>query len=141
MSKSTKRSKADWQKEIMHLIDYINASKTNSKASVCRAVVLTTLLYSLGHLLSPPEILWAFHQCCIFKIINTHWSNFISIEAQKQLQVTRIEVMLLKMQLQWVGDNFRKKDWHMLKIVLYSELFTRYLNSGMPPKRYKDYMK
>ena len=97
--------------------------KKHLKISVYQAVALTTLLYGAEswviyrrHL----QLLECFHQCCLCSILNIHWSDFITnIEVLKQVEITRIEAMLLQMLLRWAGHISQMEDHRLPKIALH----------------------
>ena len=70
--------------------------------------ILTTQQYSSESWVTYHHHLEHIHQCCLHTILNIYWSNYISnIEVLDQAEITSIEVMLLKSQLQWAGHVFR----------------------------------
>ena len=120
--------------------------KKSTKISVYRAVVLTTLLYGseswvtyCHHL----RLLERFHHHCLRTIFNIHWSSYVSsVEVLDQAEITSIEAMLLKSQLQWAAHISKMGGGHrLLKIALYSELSTGYRDRGASNKRFKDSLK
>ena len=74
--------------------------KKDTKISLYRAVVLTTLLHgseSLATYRQHLRLLEFFHQCCLHTILNIHWSKYVSnVEVLDQAKITSIEAMLLK---------------------------------------------
>jgi len=114
--------------------------KKNTKISVCRAVVLTTLLYgSESWVTYRLHLLECFHQRCLRIILNIHWSDYITnVEVLQQVVIASIEAMLLKAQLRWSGHVSRMEDHRLPKITLYGELYSSHCDRGAPKKRYKD---
>ena len=119
--------------------------KKDTKISVYRAVVLTTLLYGSESWVTYRHhlrILERFHQRCLRSILNIHWSDFITnAEVLEQAGINSIEAMLLKTQLRWAGHVSRMEDHRLPKVVLYGELSTGHRNRGAPKKRFKDSLK
>lgn len=119
--------------------------KRDTKVSVYKAVVLTTLLYGTEswvtyrcHL----SLLEHFHQRCLRTILNIHWSDFVTnTEILELAEVTSIEAMVLKIQLRWAGHIARMENHRLPKIMLYGELSSGYRDIGAPRKRYKDSLK
>ena len=119
--------------------------KKGTKISVYQAIILTTLLYGSEswvtyhlHL----QFLKHFHQHCLCTILNIHSSNYIcNVKVFDQAEITSIEAMLLKSQLQWAGHVSRMGDHRLPKIALYGELSTGYCDRGVPKKRFKDSLK
>ncbi|KAI8484505.1 hypothetical protein Bbelb_377760 [Branchiostoma belcheri] len=119
--------------------------KKDTKVSVYKAVVLTTLLYGSESWVTYRHhlrLLERFHQRCLRSILNIHWSDYITnVEVLKRAEVLSIEAMLLKIQLRWAGHVSRMEDHRLPKIVLYGELSTGHRNRGAPKKRFKDCLK
>ena len=88
--------------------------KKDTKISVYKAVVLTTLLNGAEswviyrrHL----RLIERYHQCCLHTILNIHWSDIVTnIKVLEMANVTSIEAMLLKIQLRWAGHVSRMED-------------------------------
>ena len=115
--------------------------KTETKISVYRAVVLTTLIYgSESWVLYRCHIrlLERLHQRCLRTILKIHWSDYVTnTEVLEKAKITSIEATLLKTQLGWAGHVFRMADHRLPKIVLSSGC----RNRGAHRKRYKDMLK
>ena len=102
----------------------------DTKISVYKAVVLTTLLYGAEswviyrrHL----RLIKRYHQHCLRTILNIHWSDFVTnIDVLEMAMVTSIKAMLLKKKL--LGNVCRMED-HRLP---------GHCDKGAPRKRYKD---
>jgi len=114
----------------------------NTKISVCRAVVLTTLLYGSESWVTYRHhlrLLECFHHRCLCIILNIHWSDYVTnVEVLEQAMIASIVAMLLKAQLYWAGHVSRMEDHCLPKITLYGELSSGHRHRGAPKKRYKD---
>ncbi|KAI8515737.1 hypothetical protein Bbelb_065500 [Branchiostoma belcheri] len=117
--------------------------KKDTKISVYKAVVQTTLLYgseswvTFRHRLS---LLERFHQRCLRSILN--WSDYITnVEVLERAGILSIDATLLNIQLRWAGHVSRMEDHRLPKIVLYGELSTGHRNRGAPKKRFKGSLK
>jgi len=119
--------------------------KKNTKISVYRAVVLTTLLYGSESWVTYRRhlrLLERFHQRCLRIILNIHWSDYVTnVEVLEQAVIASIEAMLLKAQLRWAGHVSRMEDHRLPKKTLYGELSSGHRDRGAPKKRYKDSLK
>ncbi|KAI8490993.1 hypothetical protein Bbelb_314120 [Branchiostoma belcheri] len=119
--------------------------KKDTKISVYKAVVLTTLLYGSESWVTYRHhlrLLERFHQRCLRSILNIHWSDYVTnVEVLERAGILSIEAMLLKIQLRWAGHVYRMEDHRLPKIVLYGELSTGQRNRGAPKKRFKDCLK
>ena len=105
-----------------------NNLKKDTKISVHKAVVLTTLLYGAKtwviyrrHL----RLIERYHQRCLRTILNIHWSDFVTnIEGLEMAKFTSTEAMLLKIQLRWAGHVSRLEEHRLPNNILYGELST-----------------
>ncbi|KAI8491005.1 hypothetical protein Bbelb_314240 [Branchiostoma belcheri] len=81
--------------------------KKDTKISVYKAVVLTTLLYGSESWVTYRHhlrLLERFHQRCLRSILNIHWSDYVTnVEVLERAGILSIEAMLLKIQLRWAG--------------------------------------
>lgn len=88
------------------------------------------------------KVLERLHQHCLCAILNIHWSDYVNNTKVLELaEITSIEAMLLKTQLQWTGHISRMEDYRLPKITLYGELPSGHRNRGAPKKMYKDTLK
>ena len=102
--------------------------KSETKIRAYRAIVLTTLLYGSETWVtyrSHIHLLERFHQRCLRTILNFTGepSSPTSKSQSTESEVSSIEVMILKYQLQWAGHVSRIKDHRFPKIVMYGELY------------------
>ena len=108
-----------------------------------RAIILSTLLYiskswvTYRHHL---RLLEHFHLCCLCIILSICWSDFMAnVEVLKQVVITRVEAMLVKLQLCWAGHIFRVVDHRLSEtLALYDKLSTCHHGRWAPKKQYKD---
>ncbi|XDV53782.1 hypothetical protein PO909_022204 [Leuciscus waleckii] len=141
MERSTKKLTKGWPAAFSRLYGRVwnnNNLKKDTKVSVYKAVVLTTLLYgaeswvTYRHHLRPLE---RFHQRCLRTIFNIRWSDFVAnTEVLESAEVTSIEAMVLKVQLPWAGHISRMENHRLPKIVLYGELSSGHRNIEAPQK-------
>ncbi|RVE61997.1 hypothetical protein OJAV_G00176660 [Oryzias javanicus] len=119
--------------------------KQDTKISVYKAIVLTTLLYGSESWVtyrSHVRLLERFHQRCLRTILGIHWSDYVSnVEVLERAGVIGIEAMLLKTQLRWAGHVYRMEDTRLPKVTMYGELASGHRDRGAPKKRYKDRLK
>ena len=119
--------------------------KQQTKLSLYRAVVLTTLLYGSESWVTRRhhiKQLERFHQRCLRNILRIKWWDFIpNSEVLGKANLTCIEAMITKKRLRWAGHVSRMENHRLPKIALYGELSTGRRNVGTPKKRYKDLLK
>ena len=102
MPRSTGKWTTDWPRQTTLLAD---STKEYGTTSIWRRVLRSVLLYGSESWVTYHHHVWLlehFHQRCLHTILNIHWSNYVSnVEVLDQAEITSIEAMLLKSQLQW----------------------------------------
>ena len=110
----------------------------DTKLKVCRAVVLSSLLYGCEtwtvyrrHL----KQLERFHQRALRSILSIRWQDMATnTEVLERTNCISIEAMLLKSCLRWTGHVIRMKD-HLIPIrLLFGELETGHRKQAVPAK-------
>ena len=117
----------------------------DTKLKVCRAVVLSPLLYGCEtwtvyrrHL----KQLERFHQRALRSILGVRWQDTVTnTEVFERTNCISIEVMLLKSCLRWTGHVIRVEDHRITKLLLFGELEKGHREKGRPCKRFKDTVK
>lgn len=75
-------------------------------------------------------------------IVGIHWQDHITnLEVLDREKCTRIEAILIKVQLRGVGNVIRMDDHYMPCQLLYGELEAGKKKQGRPRKQYKDTVK
>ena len=72
-------------------------------------------------------------------IINIKWQDRVTnLVVFDRVEMSSIEVMVIKNQLQWLGHVIRRDNHRLPKQLLYRELSSGKRNIGRPRKRFKD---
>ena len=116
--------------------------KVNIKLDVCKAVVLSSLLYECEtwtcyrrHI----KKLKQFHLRCLHKILHFGWDTHIpNQEFIPPYKNARIEAHLKKAQLRWCGHGALMENYHLPKEFFFAELSQGKRHMGDQKKRYKD---
>ena len=119
--------------------------KLETKLSVYKATVLTSLLYACEtwttyarHI----KQLDRFHQRCLREIMRIKWYDKVpDTDVLKRANMTGIEAMVGKSRLRWAGDVVRMDDTRLPKAVLYAQLKLGNRSRGGQHKRFKDTLK
>lgn len=75
-------------------------------------------------------------------IVGIHWQDHITnLEVLDREKCTRIEAILIKVQLRGVGNVIRMDDHYMPCQLLYGELEAGKKKQGHPSRQYKDTVK
>jgi len=123
----------------------VSGIKVETKLSVYRAVVITTLLYGCETWTlyrRQVKSLDQFHIRCLRKIMRISWEDRVSnTEVLQRAEMTGIQALIMKAQLRWAGHVVRMDDNRLPKMVFFSELSTGTRTVGRPLKRYKDSLK
>ena len=113
-----------------------------TKVSVYRAVVLTTLLYgseSWTPYRAHIEKLDIFHKRCLRTICGyTLEDHITNTDLFTKSGIGGIESFLIQSQLRWVGHVVRMEESRIPKILMYSQLQSGARNVGRPLLRYKE---
>ncbi|XP_052799506.1 uncharacterized protein LOC128231126 [Mya arenaria] len=119
--------------------------KLDTKISVYRAVVLTTLLYACETwtvYARHARKLNHFHMTCLRRLLHIRWQDRIpDTEVLARSKLTSIHVILQKTQLRWTGHVHRMSDNRIPKQLLYGELQDGSRSTGGQKKRFKDTLK
>ena len=113
--------------------------KQQTKLSLYRAVVLTTLLYGSESWVTRRhhiKQLERFHQRCLRNILRIKWWDFIpNSEVLVKANLTCIEAMITtKKRLRWAGHVSRMENHRLSKFALYGEVSTGRKNVSTPKK-------
>jgi len=75
-------------------------------------------------------------------MLGIRWDDFVSnAEVLERTGSVKIEILIEKSQLRWLGHVRRMNECELPKIALYGELARGCLNSGGQKKRYKDHVR
>lgn len=119
--------------------------RLDTKASVYKAVCLSTLLYGsetwtiYKHQVQSLE---KFNIRCLRKILGVSWKDKITYDDLYQRTNTcSIEATLAQRHLRWLGHNIRMPEYRLPRQILYSQLAEGQRNAGGVKKRFKDLSK
>jgi transcription termination factor 2 len=125
-----------WDRRGIHL---------KTKLVVCKAIVLTTLLYaseSWTLYRRHEKKLERFHQTCLRKILRIFWQEKIpDTEVLERAMMPSILAVLRRTQLRWAGHVSRMSNSRLPKMLLFGELKHGARSRGGQKKRYKDTLK
>ena len=119
--------------------------KLPTKLAVCRAVVMTSLLYGCetwALYRKQLKTLDQFHLRCLRKIMGISWEDRVpNTEVLHRANMPGVEALIIKAQLRWVGHVVRMDDTRLPKMIFFSELASGTRNTGHSLKRFKDCLK
>ena len=117
----------------------------STKLKVCRAVILTTLLYgseSWTVYSRHARQLNHFHMTCLRRLLRIKWQDKIpDTEVLSRTNLPSIHTLLQKVQVRWAGHVALMPDTRLPKQLLYGELREGKRSRGCPRKRFKDSLK
>ena len=119
--------------------------RLETKLSVYKAVVLSTLLYGCETWTCyrrDVAALDCFHHRHLRIILRVKWQDLVpNIEVLRRCQTTGIEAFLFRHRLRWAGHVMRMDDDRLPRMLLLSELSTGERKVGRPQLRFKDTLK
>ena len=114
----------------------------STKLKVYSACVLPSLLYACETWVPYKQhikTLERFHQRCLRRILNVHWSSHLpDTEILHRAGLRSIESLLILHRLRWVGTLVRMSDHRLPKQALYGELAVGKRPPHKPRTRFKD---
>ena len=117
----------------------------NTKVSVYRACVLSTLLYASETwtlYASQEKRLSAFHMRCLRRVLGINWSDKVTNnEVLERAKIPSIFTILRQRRLRWLGHVCRMDDGRIPKDIMYAELASGKRSMGRPHLRFRDVCK
>ena len=117
----------------------------NTKITVYRACVLSTLLYAsetwtlYAH---QEKRLSVFHMRCLRRILGITWSDRVTNnEVLERAKIPSMVTLLRQRRLRWLGHVCRMDEGRIPKDILYAELASGKRETGRPHLRFKDVCK
>ena len=111
----------------------------STRVKVCKAVVLTTLLYGCEAWTvyrRHEKQLQQFHTQCLYRILNIRWNDFApDSEVLERGNLPSVITMMRKAQIQWAGHVSRMADSRIPKQLFYGQLKNGQRKIGAPRKR------